>query len=54
MVGLLVIASVYGSFGLLGYFTFGDASQGSISQNLPNGPIYMLLKVRDQVNIRAC
>lgn len=49
--GMLVISLLYGAFGALGYFAFGEETQGIITTNLGQGMISILVQLGLCINL---
>jgi amino acid permease len=44
-IGMAIVTLVYTSFGLIGYLVFGSSVEGTISQNMPDQPVFTTVKV---------
>eukprot|EP00052_Salpingoeca_macrocollata_P021965 m.189409 g.189409 ORF g.189409 m.189409 type:complete len:455 (+) comp21672_c0_seq4:984-2348(+) len=44
-VGMAIVAVVYVLFGLLGYLVYGSATQGTVSENMPDNVLFNVVKI---------
>lgn len=47
---MITVVVLYAIIGFVGYVRFGDEVEGSITLNLPDGEVYVLIKIKNKTN----